>query len=178
MKLTSRPILGFLSDPLCQYPRALSLQAAGVAAHGGERSWIGFEEIAARPSTKRGMLSSSLALDLNGGVQVVLPAVNGAAASAFAEAIADAWSSSNLEELAKEEGAIRQLLRSLGALQASEQHPSACYVDPIAREAAELTARVVPPVTSQGGAVTRRSTAAGRSVGGRTTRRGRASPDV
>lgn len=143
MKLTLRPILGFLRDPLRRYPRALSLQDAGVAAHGGERSWIGFEEISARPVTKHGMLSSTLALDLNGGAQVVLPTVKRAAANAFAEAVGNAWSKFTLEELAREEGAIRQLLRSLDALQAPEQYPAACHVDPLAREAADLTLRAL-----------------------------------
>lgn len=143
MKLNSQPILRSLSDPLRRYPRALSLQGAGIAVQGGERSWIGFEEISARPVTKRGMLWSSLALELNGGVRVVLPAANGAAANSFAEAVADAWSEFTLQELAKEEGAIRRLLQSLEALKAPEQYPSACHVDPIAREAVDLTLRVL-----------------------------------
>ncbi|WP_306257422.1 UvrD-helicase domain-containing protein [Pararhizobium sp. IMCC21322] len=121
----------------------LSLQDTGIAAHGGRRSWVDFEEIAAKPTTKRGMLSSSLALDLNGGAQVVLPAVYGAAANDFAAAVGKAWSRFNLEAYAREEGSILRLLQFLDALHAPEQYPSASYVDPLAREAAELTERVL-----------------------------------
>lgn len=143
MELISRPILGFLKDPLRRCPRALSLQDTGIAAHGGKRRWIGFEEIAARPTTTRGMLLSSLALDLSGGVRVTLPAVTALAASSFAEAAGNAWSNFNLEQLAKEEEAIGSLLQSLDALQAPRRYPSACNVDHIARDAEDLTDRVL-----------------------------------
>ncbi|MCV2887723.1 UvrD-helicase domain-containing protein [Ruegeria aquimaris] len=89
------------------------------------------------------MLTSSLAIDLNGGSQVVLPAVNSAASVAFAEAVGEAWSKFNLAALAKEEGRIRGLLQSLEGLQAPEHYPSACHVDPLAREATDLTTRVL-----------------------------------
>jgi DNA helicase-4 len=91
MELKSRPLFAFFRDPRRRLPRALSLQGSGIAAHGGKRSKIGFEEIVAKPATKRGMLSSSLSLDLAGGRQVVIPAVNTAAANSFAEAVEQTW---------------------------------------------------------------------------------------
>ena len=57
MELKSRPLLAFLRDPRRKLPRALWLQGSGIAARGGKRSKIGFEEIVAKSVTKRGMLS-------------------------------------------------------------------------------------------------------------------------
>jgi len=149
MKLSSRPILVFLSDPLRRALRGFTLRDSGLAVRGGARSWIGFEEIASRPATENGFLSSSLALALTGGAQVALPAVRSAAASSFAEAVGDAWSEFNLRALAAEEGTIQRLLRLLDALRAPERYPSACHLDPLASEAVALTNCVLSKLNAE-----------------------------
>jgi DNA helicase-4 len=149
MELKSQPLLAFLGDPRRRLPRALSLQGRGIAAHGGKRANIGFEEVVAKPATKRGMLSSSFSLDLAGGEQIILPAVSKAAAISFAEAVGQAWSKFNLGELAKEEERIQRLLQSLEKLQAPERYPSAFHIDPLAREALDLTDRVLSKLNAE-----------------------------
>lgn len=67
MEVSSRPILGILSDPLRRAARRLTLRDSGIAVRGGARSWIGFEEIASRPAIEGGMFSTSLAHALTGG---------------------------------------------------------------------------------------------------------------
>jgi len=149
MELKSQPLLAFLGDPRRRLPRALSLQGGGIAARGGKRANIGFEEVVAKPATKRGMLSSSFSLDLAGGKQIILPAVSKAAANSFAEAVGQAWSKFNLRELAKEEERIQRLLQSLEKLQAPERYPSAFHIDPLAREALDLTDRVLSKLNAE-----------------------------
>lgn len=53
MDIALRPVLGFLSDPLNRCPRRLSLADERISVRGGAKSWIGFEEIASRPSGRR-----------------------------------------------------------------------------------------------------------------------------
>lgn len=149
MEVTSRPILGFLGDPMGRAPRGLTLRDSGIAVRGGARSWIAFEEIASKPAIESGFLSSSLAVALAGGARVALPAVRSAAASAFAEAVTDAWSEFNLRALATEEGTIQRLLRQLDELRAPEHYPSACHLDPFAREAVALTERVLSKLNAE-----------------------------
>lgn len=120
MKLKSQPFLAFLANARRRFPRALELQDSGIAATGGTRPRIELEEIVAKPAIQVGMFSSSFALNLHGDKQVVLPAVNKAAANAFAQAVGQAWSKFNLEELAKEDETIQRLLQSLEKLQAPE----------------------------------------------------------
>lgn len=143
MEISSRPILGILSDPLRRAPRMLTLRDTGIAVRGGARSWIAFGEIASRPAIKGGMFSTSLALALTGGARVALPAVRSAAASSFAEAVSNAWSEFNLRELNTEEGNIQRLLQQIEGLRAPERYPSACHLDPLAREIGALTDRVL-----------------------------------
>jgi DNA helicase-4 len=138
-----------LSDPLRRGPHGLTLQDSGIAVRGGARNWIAFDEIASKPTTRNGMLSSSLAIALTGDAQVALPAVRAAAASSFAEALSDAWSQYNLRALAAEDGTIQRLLLLLDALRAPERYPSACDLDPVAREAAALTARVLSKLNAE-----------------------------
>lgn len=149
MELTSRPILGFLRDPLRRAPRALTLQDSGISLRGGARNWIAFDEIASRPAVESGRFSSSLALILTDGARVTLPAVNSATAGTFAEAVGDAWSEFNLRALAIEEGTIRRLLRLLDALRAPERYPSASHLDPLAREAVALTERLLSKLNAE-----------------------------
>ena len=120
MELTSRPVLGFLIDPLRRAPRALTLQDSGISVRGGAHNWIDFADIASRPAAESGMFSSSLAIALTGGARMALPAVRSTAASSFAQAMGDVWSEFNLRALDSEEGTIQLLLRQLDALRAPE----------------------------------------------------------
>lgn len=92
------------------------------------------------PSTKDGFVSSFLTLKLDGGATVLLPAVRSSEARAFSRIVEKAWSKFNLEQLAKEDESIHRLLRSL---ETPEAYPSACYMEPLAQQAAELTDRVL-----------------------------------
>jgi DNA helicase-4 len=97
MNLVSKSFLGFLVDPLGRHPRSLTLQEKGIATRGAGSPWIGLEDISTRPSVKKGLLSSSLLLDLEGGRNLTLPAVDTSAAKKFAEAAATAWTDFNRE---------------------------------------------------------------------------------
>src|SRR6056297_1266678 len=76
MNLASKSLLGFLVDPLGRHPRSLTLQEKGIAARGAASPWIGLEAIATRPSVTKGLLSTSLSLDLGGGRNLTLPEVS------------------------------------------------------------------------------------------------------
>ncbi|MGM0743132.1 MAG: UvrD-helicase domain-containing protein [Pseudomonadota bacterium] len=143
MELVAHPLLAFLTDPLRRHPRALDLGPKGITAKGGTRSTIPFDEIASKPTTRRRLLSSSLALHLSDGANILLPAVRGSKARAFAEAVETAWSQFNLEQLNREEDSIRHLLKALKGLKTPDQYPAACHIDPLARQAADLTDRVL-----------------------------------
>src|SRR6056297_418060 len=107
MNLASKSFLGFLVDPLGRHPRSLTLQEKGIAARGAGSPWIGLESIAMRPSVTKGLLTTSLSLDLGGGRNLSLPAVNASAARIFADAATSAWTNFNRAELEKEDAAVR-----------------------------------------------------------------------
>lgn len=143
MELVAHPLLALLTDPFRRYPRALSLRENAVVAQGGARGRIAFEDIASVPLTTRRFLSSSLTLDAGGGAKIVLPAARTSEARAFADAVEKAWAKFNLEQLGKEEDSIRRIIKALDALETPVAYPSACFMDPLARQAAELTNRVL-----------------------------------
>ena len=143
MEIKSRPILGLLNDPLRRHPRRLELREESIHARGGTCNWISLGEIASRPSITGGMFSRTLVLELSGGQRLTIPAVRTVAAASFADAVGSAWSDFNLRALAQEETTIQRLLLRLEALRAPARYPSACSLDHVAREAAELTSRVL-----------------------------------
>lgn len=143
MKLVSRPFLAFLADPLGRKPRSLRLNQDGLAAAGRKQTDIGFGNISARPTVKSGLFSSSLSLALSDGSHLLLPAVRSTAAQVFSDATEKAWMQFNVEQLSKEEQSITSLLDAIGNLKSPAQYPSACLVDPFARQAVELTRRVL-----------------------------------
>lgn len=149
MNLTSKSFMGFLVDPLGRHPRSLTLQDDGIAARGAGSPWVGFETIATRPSVKKGLLSSSLMLDLGEGRRLTLPAVPISEARSFAESAAAAWTDFNRAELEKEEAAVHRILQALDALKVPTAYPAACHVDPLARSAAELTDRVLSKLNAE-----------------------------
>ncbi|MEC7256372.1 MAG: hypothetical protein VXW58_01000, partial [Pseudomonadota bacterium] len=126
MNLASKSFLGFLIDPLGRHPRSLSLQEKGISARGAGSPWIGLEG----PSVRKGLLSSSLSLDLGGSRNLTLPAVEPSAARTFAEAVTTAWSDFNRAELEKEKAAVRRILHALDALKVPDAYPAACHVAP------------------------------------------------
>lgn len=149
MNLASKLFLRFLVDPLARHPRSLTLQDRGIAARGAGSPWIGFESIAARPSVRKGLLSSSLSLDLGGGRNLTLPAVEPSAARTFAEAATTAWTSFNRAELEKEDAAVRRILHALNVLKVPDVYPAACHVAPLARDAADLNSRVLSKLNAE-----------------------------
>lgn len=149
MNLASKTFLGFMVDPLGRHPRSLTLQDSGFAARGAGSPWIGFDAIATRPSVRKGLLLSSLALDLGGGRNLTLPAVEPSAARTFAEAATTAWSNFNRAELEKEDAAVRRILHALDALKVPEAYPAACNVAPVARDAADLNSRVLSKLNAE-----------------------------
>src|SRR6056297_2608042 len=143
MNLASKSFLGFLVDPLGRYPRSLTLQEAGIAARGAGSPWIGLNAIATRPTVIKGLLSSSLSIDLTGDRKLTLPAVDTSAAKKFADATATAWTDFNRAELEKEEAAVWHILHALDALKVPDAYPAACHVAPLARDAADLNRHVL-----------------------------------
>ena len=149
MNLASKSFLGFLTDPLRRHPRSLTLQEKGISARGAGSPWIGFEAIATRPSVRKGLLASSLSLNLGEDRNLTLPAVDVSAARAFADAATTAWTNFNRAELEKEEAAVRRILHALDALKVPEVYPAACHVAPLAREAADLNSRVLSKLNAE-----------------------------
>ncbi|EPX76414.1 DNA helicase IV [Salipiger mucosus DSM 16094] len=98
---------------------------------------------------KKGLLSSSLSLDLGGGGNLTLPAVDASAARTFAEAVTTAWTNFNWAELQKEDAAVRRILHTLDALKVPDVYPAACHVAPLARDAADLNSRVLSKLNAE-----------------------------
>lgn len=149
MNLASKSFLGFLIDPLGRHPRSLALQDKGIAARGAGSPWIGLESIATRPLVRRGLLSTCLSLELGGGRNLSLPAVDAAAAKAFADAATAAWTDFNRAELAKEDAAVGRILHALDALKVPDVFPAACHVAPLARDAADLNSQVLSKLNAE-----------------------------
>tara|TARA_B100001179_G_scaffold231759_1_gene222549 strand:+ start:244 stop:3177 length:2934 start_codon:yes stop_codon:yes gene_type:complete len=149
MDLVSRSFLGFLADPFGRHPRQLTLKSDGIAARGGSLSWVGFQDVAHRPSVSKGLLSSTLSLKLGAERQVTLPGLRPLAAQLFANAVAGAWTDFNRAAVLKEEDRIRQLLQYLDALKQPETYPAACHVDPVAQDASALFNRVLSKLNAE-----------------------------
>lgn len=149
MNLASKSFLGFLVDPLGRHPRSLTLQEKGIAARGAGSPWIGLEDISTRPSVRNGLFTSSLYLDLGGGRNLTLPATNTTAARIFANAAATAWADFNRKELENEDFAVRRILQALDVLKVPDAYPAACHVAPLARDAADLSSRVLSKLNAE-----------------------------
>ncbi|WP_417480587.1 UvrD-helicase domain-containing protein [Maricaulis maris] len=149
MKLESKSFLGFLIDPIGRHPRSLTLEDNGIAARGARSPWIGLKDISTRPSVTKGRISSSFALDLGGGRNLTLPAVDASAAKKFAEAAASAWIDFNRAELEKEDVAVRRILDTLDGLKVPDAYPAACHVEPLVRDAVDLSDRVLSKLNAE-----------------------------
>ncbi len=98
---------------------------------------------------RKGLLSSSLSLDLGGGRNLTLPAVDASAARNFADAAATAWTDFNRAELQKEETAVLRILHALDALKVPDAYPAACHVAPLERDAVDLNRRVLSKLNAE-----------------------------
>ena len=143
MKITSNPFLAVFSDPLRRHARALSIEDNGIEFHGRAKGVVKFDDIASAPHLKKGLLSSSLAINLDQGRQILLPAVRASVARSFVQATEKVWTHFNLQKLAAEEKRISKLLDALEALKTLEQYPSAHLIEPLAKQAEDLNRKVL-----------------------------------
>lgn len=103
---TRCPAIRFLLHPL---------QEKVVAARGAGLPRIGLEDISSLRSERKGLLSSSLSLDLGDGRNPTLPAADTTAARKFAYAAATAWTDFHRKELEKVDVVVRRILKALEA---------------------------------------------------------------
>lgn len=143
MQISSRRLSSFIMDPLRRHPRYLALREQGIEARGGTRHWVGLEEIASKPSLRKGILSWTLELDLGKEAQLSLPAIPAAEGQAFAKTVAQEWERFNLDALAAAEPEVQRLLAALERLSKPKGYPAACLVNDFAKDAARLTSQVL-----------------------------------
>ncbi|SHJ58246.1 DNA helicase-4 [Palleronia salina] len=102
-----------------------------------------------RPVVRKGLLSSSVSLNLGGAGNLSLPAVDAAAAKTFANAATAAWTNFNRAELEKQDAVVRRTLHAIEALKVPNTYPAACHVAPLARDASDLNSRVLSKLNAE-----------------------------
>ena len=125
MYLRSKPFLRTLTDPFGRAPRAFELRADGIAITGGRQTWLGFAELSALPSLRKGWFGTRITLVPHDAPPLVLRAADRSASLAFATATEKAWRAHSLAQLEAESDRIDRIAQALGALQSPKRYPAA-----------------------------------------------------
>lgn len=126
MYLRSKPFLRTLTDPFGRAPRVFELRADGIAITGGRQTWLGFAELSAPPSMRKGWFGTRITLVPHGAPPLVLRTANRLASLTFATATEKAWRTHSLAQLAAETDRIDRIAQALDALQSPRRYPAVC----------------------------------------------------
>lgn len=116
----------------------MQLQADAITIVGGGCDTVRFERLNATPSVRRGVLSSTLVLPVEGLKPIRLRAVDLSTAQAFAAAVEVAWRAYNLAKLNEKAVQIDGLLSVIAGLQKPLHYPAACLLSDAQERAEDL----------------------------------------
>lgn len=142
--LQRRPVLGLLCDPFGKSPHTLSLEQDAITVKSRkDTSSVSLANIATPPSLKKGLLGSSVCINLVEDNSVWLKGARQQNAEKFSEALRQAWTSFNVSALMREKNRIKNLLAEIKSLAAPKRYPAACVVAPILQNARALDATLL-----------------------------------
>lgn len=143
MDLSQKPLSRLILNPFGRTPRRLTLEEERIAARGAKEISVSFDDLSAPPSIRTGLLSATIALPLDGGKTLTLRGADKGKAVAFAAATEAAWRRFHISRLDQEAERISRILNRIAELNAPASYPSACKLQPLHLEAAEIHTRLL-----------------------------------
>ncbi len=142
-QVKSKPIAGFVLNPIGTHPRQLSFQDQKLTVGTNHNGQVHLSDLADAPSVARKLLGSQLSVRTDDNTKYLLKGAKHSEAIAFAETVRTQWLAYNRVRFEAEASAISDLLRTIAELSDPVRYPSACILSPKLELAKSLDRRLL-----------------------------------
>ena len=138
MRVQSKPFLSFLLNPFGAHARGIEHRDRELIIDARRGRTVHLGNLAAPPSTARGLLGTTVCIQMDDGSGAVLKGADHRHANVFALEVQDAWSAFNVELFEEKRGEINRILHAIDKLGRPARYPAACVLSPVLDEARTL----------------------------------------
>lgn len=143
-RLQQNPFLGLLFNPFGIAPQAIDLTPDELLIKNRRGSVTrSLGRVLQAPALEKGLIGTSLSIQLDEQDSIVLRAARYRDARAFSGQLHRAWENFNLAALEKEVARLDRILAAITALESPDRYPAACVLAPVLEDATTLDATVL-----------------------------------
>ncbi|KUJ77796.1 UvrD-helicase domain-containing protein [Ruegeria profundi] len=147
-RIKSKPIVGFLLDPLGSHARQLTFEDHELTVGAKHAHRLHLRNLAEAPTVTKGLFGSQLSVHADDNSTYLLKGANHLEAMSFAEVVRAQWLVYNRECFEAEAQGITELLRTIDDLSEPKCYPSACMLSPKLELAKDLDRRLLSKLPS------------------------------
>ncbi len=131
MRVQPKPFSSILLNPFGTHARGIEHRDLQLIIDVRRGRKIHLKNLAAPPSLTRGLLGTTVRIEMDDGRGVALKGVNHQSASVFAQEVQAAWSAFNIELLEEKHSEIDAILLVMDELGLPTRYPAACVLSPV-----------------------------------------------
>jgi DNA helicase-4 len=138
MRIQPKPILSFLLNPLGLHARGIEYCNDELLVNARHNRKVLLKNIAASPAALRGMLGTTVKIQIDDGNNIILKGANHRNAQNFVSGVQESWAEFNIGQFEEKHREINAILRAIDELNRPASYPAACVLSPILDEAHTL----------------------------------------
>ncbi len=131
MRVQPKPFLSILLNLFGTHARGIEHRDLQLIIDARRGRIVHLKNLAAPPSVTRGLLGTTVRIEMDDGSGVALKGVNHTPAKVFAQEVQEAWSAFNIELFEEKRGEIDAILRAIDELGLPTRYPAACVLSPV-----------------------------------------------
>ena len=138
MRIQPKPILSFLLNPFGLHARVIEYCNDELLVNARRKRKVMLNNIAAPPAALRGMLGTTVKIQIDDGNNIILKGANHRNAQNFVSHVQESWIEFNIGQFEEKRGEINAILHAVDELNRPARYPAACIFSPILDEAQAL----------------------------------------
>ncbi|SFK80723.1 DNA helicase-4 [Loktanella salsilacus] len=150
IRLQQRPLFGFFLNPFGTTARAIELKGDHLLVTGRSMpAALSLADIGEAPALRKGVLGTTLSLQVSANRDVILRGTDHADACAFADTVQTAWVSFNTGAFDREAQRFDRLHTAVSGLARPGRYPAACRLAPVLNDARSLDATLLSKLKAE-----------------------------
>lgn len=149
MRLQPKPLLSFLLNPFGTHARGIEYRYPELIIDARRSRKVHLRNLASSPSATKGLLGTTVCIQMDDGSDVALKGANHQQALLFAQEVQRSWGAFNVGLFEEKRGEIDIILRAIDELGRPTRYPAACILSPVLDAARALEKTLLSKLPSE-----------------------------